>query len=302
MKILMTGATGLIGSELVSKLCALGHELTVISRKKNKIPDKFSAQLNFIEHDLNKAALAAELFNDIEVIIHLAGETIDGYWTKAKKEKVLQSRANTSQNLLQNCPRSVKTIITASAVGYYGDRGDELLTERSSCGQSFLSNVCIEWEKEFQRRLTLNDQRIVILRIGMVLSSQGGALKKLISIFKKNLGAVLGDGQQWVSYISLRDLVSIVIKSVEDENFKGVINATNDHPVTNKEMTRLLAQNLHVMTLPAAPKFVLKVALGEMSDLVLHSTRVKPQRLLDLKYQFIDSDFESILKKEISLS
>lgn len=298
MKILMTGATGLIGSELGFRLVQMGHDLTVVTRNQSQAKNKLRFEAQIIECDLNKTSLSSEVFNGIDAIINLAGESIDGYWTPEKKRKILNSRESSSQNLLVNCPETVKTIITASAQGIYGDRADEELTEESKEGDGFLADVCRAWEKNFRLRISSNQQRIVILRIGMVMSKKGGALKKIESIFRKNLGAVLGSGQQWMSYISLNDLVRIIIMALGDNRYSGVINAVNGEPVTNAVFTKALCRTLNVIQLPSVPKLVLKLLLGEMSHLVLDSLKVKPQKLIELGFQFEDKNLDEVLKRE----
>lgn len=294
MRILMTGATGFIGAPLVQKLTDLGHSVVIVTRNSTKSHQHLKIKADFVDCDLNNSPLAPENFAGIDAIINLAGESVDGRWTKEKKNKILNSRVLSSKNLLKNCPPSVKTIVTASAQGIYGDRGNEELTELSMEGKGFLADVCRAWEAEFKNR----PQRLVILRFGMVLSKRGGALKKLISLFRKNLGAALGSGNQWMSYIGLNDLVRIMIESLINENYKGIINAVNNKPVTNAQFTKALCENLKVWQLPKVPASVLKILLGEMSQLVLSSLKVRPQKLNELGFKFEETDLEMILNAD----
>lgn len=302
MKILMTGATGLIGSELGQKLNEMGHTILVVTRSKNKALENLPFYAEIIEWDLNTTPLKPDYFNDVDVIINLAGDNIDGRWTEKKKKQILDSRTQTAMNLLINCPGTVKTIITASAQGYYGERGSEELNEASPAGTGFLAEVCKQWEAIFtQHQSKYPEQRIVILRLGMVLSKKGGALRKLISIFQRNIGAVLGSGKQWMSYISLTDLTRLIVEAVKNSQYRGVINVSNNAPITNKEFSRALADRLEVVLLPRVPAFFLKLILGEMSELVLTSTKVIPAKLNNLGFKFEDQNIFSLLEHELKL-
>lgn len=295
MKILMTGATGFIGSSLGQRLTGLGHSIVVVTRNIEKARGHHNFKAEFIEWDLNTEPLAPEYFKNIEALVNLAGESVDGRWTKKKKNKILNSRLLSARNLLLNCPISVRTIVTASAQGIYGDRGEEVLTEESVLGSGFLAEVCKLWEAAFSER---PQQRVVILRFGMVLSRKGGALRKLISLFQKNLGAVLGSGQQWISFISLNDLVNVMIAALTRDEFQGVFNVANNNPVTNREFTKALCKSLQVIRLPDVPGFFLRLALGEMSQLVLSSIKMKPEKLNQLGFEFKDNDLEKIFRSD----
>ncbi len=288
MKILMTGATGFIGRRLAQELANSGHSIVMITRNsvKTRLGLKYKAEL--VECDLNTTPLTLESFNGVDAVINLAGETIDGRWTTAKKKKIMDSRVDSARHLLANCPTSVSTIITASAQGIYGDRHDEVLTEESATGNGFLSDVCKAWEVEFKNL----PQRVVILRFGMVLGADGGALKKLIPLFKKNLGAPLGKGNQWISYVSLNDLVRVITSAVSNPAYVGVFNVANNNPVTNAEFTTALCKYLKVWCLPHVPAAILRIMLGEMSELVLSSIRLKPEKLNKLGFKFQDESLE----------
>ena len=289
----MTGATGFIGSQLTVQLLQEGHSLVLVTRDVAAAQRKFGDKPEFIECDLNKNALSTSDFKNVQAVINLAGESIQGRWTAEKKSRIMQSRTNVAQNLLKNIPPSVKTLITVSAQGIYGDRSSEELTEESSPGEGFLAEVCKAWEAQFQNV----PSRLVILRLGMVLAPEGGALKKLLSLFRKNLGAVLGDGRQWMSCISLHDLIRILSAALTDENYVGVINAVNESPVTNDQFTKLLCKKLDVLQLPRVPAFFLKAALGEMSDLVLSSLKVYPRKLNELGFKFADPKVTDIFNR-----
>ncbi|MBY0553545.1 TIGR01777 family oxidoreductase [bacterium] len=302
MKILMTGATGLIGSELGQKLNEMGHSILVVTRSKNKAQENLPFHAEIIEWDLNTTPLKSDYYNGVDVIINLAGDSIDGRWTAKKKKQIFDSRVQTSTNLLINCPNSVKTIITASAQGYYGERGNEELSETSAAGLGFLAEVCKAWEAVYVDHQKKNpEQRLVILRLGVVLSKKGGALRKLISIFQRNLGAVLGCGTQWMSYISLNDLTRVLIEAIKNPQYSGVLNACNNAPVNNREFTKALCEKLRVISLPRVPSFALKIILGEMSELVLGSAKMNPFKLNQLGFKFEDENLISFLEHELKL-
>lgn len=290
MKILMTGATGFIGGRLGQELVNSGHSIVMVTRNSAKTRPGLKYKADLVECDLNTMPLPVESFNGVDAVINLAGETIDGRWTSAKKKKIMDSRVVSARHLLANCPTSVSTIITASAQGIYGDRNDEVLTEESATGNGFLSDVCKAWEAEFKNL----PQRVVILRFGMVLGADGGALKKLIPLFKKNLGAPLGKGNQWISYVSLIDLVAVVSEALINPTYAGVINVANNNPVTNTYFSEALCKKLKVWCLPHVPAAVLRIMLGEMSELVLSSIRLKPEKLNKLGFKFQHESLEKI--------
>ncbi len=290
------GGTGFIGQELGVKLVASGHKLKVVTRKAASAKLVLTYPCEIIECDLNTTSLKAPDFAGVDAIVNLAGETVDGRWSAEKKKLIKQSREQIASHLLLNCPPSVKTIVTASAQGYYGDRGDEAINEDSVKGEGFLADVCEAWEAPFKRNL---NKRVVILRIGLVLSQKGGALKKMIALFKKHLGAELGSGRQWMSFISLNDLTNLFCSCIENSNWNGVVNAVNNKPIQNKDFTILLSKTLGVIRLPAVPQFVLKIILGEMSNLVLSSLKVYSLKSEKNNFKFIDEDLESFLKKEL---
>jgi uncharacterized protein (TIGR01777 family) len=291
MNILLTGGTGFIGSELVLKLLSAGHKLTVVTRNRAAATGKLPSTVSFVEHDLNASPLKETEFENIDAIINLAGESIDRRWTAKNKAAIRNSRILCTQNLLLNCPATVKTLVNASAVGFYGDRGGEELTESSPIGKGFLTDVCEEWEAaahSFKGRL-------VILRFGMVISRKGGALKTISELFNKNLGAPLGDGKQWISYISLEDLLNMILFAIENQNVSGTFNAVNNHPVTNLQFSETLAAELNVLLLPTVPRFALKLLLGEMSELLLNSQKVTSS----FPYQCKDISIAPLLQREL---
>lgn len=297
MKILITGATGLVGKELGKALVDKGHELVVVTRSKKKAFLEVPFKATFIEANLEQAPLSSTKLEGIEAVIHLAGENVGGgRWNAAMKERIYNSRIVGTRHLVQSLPSSVHTFISASATGFYGHRSDESLNESSSAGQGFLSKVCLDWEFEASRAKA----RTVLVRTGLVLAPAGGALDKMILPFKAGVGAILGSGRQWMSWIHIKDLVQIYLSALESEEVRGAINAVSPDPVQNAQFSRVLADELQRGLVPAVPSFVLKTVLGEMSSLVLDSQKVFPEFLLRKKFSFKFADIRAALKDCLS--
>ncbi len=298
MKILITGATGFIGKKLGLLLTEAGHDLVIITRNKTSV-SRLNYKAEVIELDLQTSALTAKDFEGVQAVINLIGESIDGRWTTAKKQNILNSRVISSKNLLENCPASVHTIVTASAQGIYGDTGEKEVSESHTAGTDFLAKVCQQWEAPFNEWAQKNSTRVVVLRFGMVLSRSGGALEKLITLTKNNLGAALGTGQQWISFISLSDLCRVVATAISDNRYSGAFNVVTPNPIRNSEFTQKLCAKLNAHQLPKVPGFVLKLLLGEMAQIVLASNKVKPARLNDLGFEYRHPYLQDILDEEL---
>lgn len=298
-KILITGATGMVGTQLIPALQALGHQVSILSRSQKSIKNA-----KVYLWDVYNQTIDKEAFNGIDTIIHLAGEGIgDKKWTDDRKKQIVNSRVMSGQliyNTIKETNAPIKTFISASAVGFYGTRGDEILSENSESGTGFLSECCIKWEKAADEGLTLGI-RVVKIRIGLILSKEGGALASMEKPIKYFVGAPLGDGKQWMPWIHLDDIVNIFTKAVTDDKMIGAYNASSPKPVTNKLFTKTLAKTLNRPVWPInVPKFVLKTILGEMSILPLMSTNTTAQKLLNTGYLFkyvnIDDALNSIYK------
>lgn len=294
MKILVTGATGLIGRELGRALVQAGHQVVILSRNENNARQHISYACEVIETDLNQGPCLDPLMNSIEAVIHLAGENVgEGRWTEQRKKRIYASRVGLTKNLFVSLGKneSLRVFVSASAIGIYGNRCDELLTEETPRGSGFLADVCAAWENSvLSQKPQFAQTRFVILRTGVVLSpirsSPGGALAKMVQPFRCGVGGALGNGKQWVSWIHLNDLVRIYIKALETPGLEGIVNAVSPEPITNQELTAVLAKTLGKRVGPAVPKFVLKTLLGEMSSLVLDSARVQPTRLEKMGYPY----------------
>jgi hypothetical protein len=285
MNILITGASGLIGSRLIKNLLEKGHKVSVLSRQSSNFKG-----ITAYNWDIEKQLIDLNAFDGIDTIVHLAGAGIaDKRWTKQRKQEIVDSRVKSTQLLyrtIEAIKAPIKTFISASAVGYYGDRDDEMLYEESDSGTGFLADCCKQWEHAVDEGLKFGI-RVVKLRIGMVLSKQGGALSELARPVSFFVGAALGSGKQWMPWIHLTDLVSIFEKAIENPDYSGVFNASTPYPVTNYEFTKLLAKKLFRPVWPInVPEFILKAILGEMSAVILNSNRTSPQKLLDMGFRF----------------
>ncbi len=284
--ILITGSSGLIGRNLSRFLLQKGYTIYHLSRS---IPNKDSLFKTF-KWDVYDGKIDAHCIDGVDAIIHLAGEGIaDKPWSKKRKGLIIKSRTESIRliyDLLKRKDNQVKTIISASAIGYYGDQDNKLLTEDNPPGTNFLANTCIAWEKAVDEGAALGI-RIVKLRTGVVLSLQGGALPQMAKPIKWGIGANLGSGKQWVSWIHLQDVLRMYHFALENLELSGTYNMTAPHPVQNSEFTALLAKQLRKpIWLPGVPVFVLRMILGEKSSLVLDSAKVSSDKIINAGFTF----------------
>lgn len=301
MKILITGATGLIGSKLCLALHEQGHQLVIVTRNARKARHKFSFAAEFIEWNMQQGLYHSPLFAQLDALIHLAGESIAGErWSAQRKKDIRDSRINGSRNLVTSLKQAKRNkpllFIGTSAVGFYGDQGDKLINEETPAGQGFLARLCEEWEHEVQAAADVHI-RVVILRLGIVLAKEGGALAKLLPLFSKNCGARLGDGQQWMSWVHRDDVVAAYIFTLNNPYAEGIFNVTAPQPLKNVAFTKVMAQSLKKHAYLAIPKFVLKFALGEIATTLLFSARVYPYRLQDLGFHFIYDELGAAIRQ-----
>lgn len=288
MRILLTGSSGLVGSALVEYFFSKGHTIQCV--KRNTATDS----TDFWATD----ALNSDTF--FHSVIHLAGENVaQERWTEEKKQHILMSRLEGTKQLINyiaGLQEKPTTFLCASAVGYYGSRGDEILDENSSPGKGFLADVCRQWEKETER-LSLMGVRTVNLRFGMVLSPRGGALHKMIPPFMARLGGVIGSGKQYISWISIRDLTQIVAFLIEKKQINGPVNVVCPTPTTNRGLTKALGKALNRPTPFKIPGFMAHLIFGQMADeMLLSSSRVLPKVLLESGYQYRDLSLDAILR------
>lgn len=297
--ILITGASGLVGSALAATLPAEGHRITRLSRQKSNKPDTVAWDATSADDSELRAFLAA---SPVDIVIHLAGAPVFQLWTAAQKKRIRDSRVLGTQRLaaaLAAAPQKPTLMICASAIGYYGIRGNEVLTEDSRPGAGFLAETCIQWEAATQ---PVRDAgiRVVNLRIGIVLARNGGALKPMLPTFKLGLGAKLGNGQQWMSWIALEDLIRIIQFAMARPDLHGPINCVAPNPITNSDFTATLAKVLRRPAFLSVPEFILHLAPGGMADeTLLSSERVIPDRLAKtgfaFKYRALEQALLSVL-------
>lgn len=294
MKILVSGSTGLVGSALLPSLVTEGHTPTRLVRSFNK-----QATLS-IGWDPSSSALHPAPFEGFGAVIHLAGESIaTGRWTDAKKTRIRDSRVKGTRLLsetLAKLQQRPKVLICASAIGFYGDRGEERLTESSRMGSNFLARLCRDWEAATEPAVQ-GGIRVVHLRFGIILSPKGGALTKMLLPFKLGLGGKIGSGAQVMSWIALDDVVGVILHALKTGSLKGPVNTVAPQPVTNSEFTQTLGKVLHRPTIFPLPALVAKLAFGEMADeLLLSSARVDPTALKTSGYAFNYPELEGALR------
>ncbi len=298
MTYLVTGATGFIGTRLVKYLLARGDAVYYLARKRST---KLPSQASFHPWDLSdKPELNA--LSRIDVIFHLAGEPIAQRWSEKVKKRIYDSRIDGTRRLvgaIRELKHKPYSLISASAVGYYGDRGNEILTETAGPGHDFLAEVCRDWEREALHARELGT-RVVPIRIAAVLGRDGGMLNAILPIFHLGIGGRLGNGNQWVSWIHIDDLVRMLVFAAENPNVTGVLNASSPQPVTNAQFTQALGLALHRPTFLPAPKFALKLAMGEVADFLFNSSRVIPAAAEQAGFRFDYPAIEPALKAAVS--
>jgi uncharacterized protein len=303
MKILIAGATGFIGKKLVKKLDEKGHEIVVLTRNKETARFHIPIHCEIQQWDPDNNPLSTNSLKDIDAVINLSGENIaSSFWTENKKRKLMDSRIISVRRIIQAMEAMNKkpsVFISASAVGFYGNRKNEELQETSSAGEGFLSKVCQSWENEITESKKLGI-RTVIFRLGMVLGHDGGALEKIMPAFKLGLGGKLGDGSQWMSWIHINDFVDMIVYSIENSSINGIINAVSPNPVKNIEFTKTLGRMVKRPTILPVPSIALKVALRDLSDLLLYSQRVSAEKICKSGFKFtyptIENAFEEVNK------
>ncbi len=295
MRILLTGSSGFVGKALSTFLQKNGHEVFRLVRDKTARSDSHSFFWDPKKEEIDPSAL-----QNIGAVINLAGENIfTGRWTKQRKQEILQSRIQATKTLV-SAAKKTKTPpsiwIQASAVGFYGDADQKILGESSPRGQGFLASVCQDWENSLEGLSSL-PIRIVILRLGVILHPSGGMLAKLTALFKWGLGARLGSGNQWMSWIALDDLLSLFLFALNHPDMRGVYNACAPNPITNREFTDILGKALHRPTFLPLPAWLLRLLFGRQKadELFLSSIRITPKKLQELKFSFAQPNIAPLL-------
>lgn len=297
--VLITGASGLIGKPLSELLSAAGHTVVHVGRREN-----LSGKYKCYQWNLDDDYIDPRAFENIDTIIHLAGAGIaDKRWTNTRKTEIIKSRVSSGKLLMEYMnanPGKIKTFIGASAIGYYGTiTNSTIYTEDMPSHNDFLGSVCKQWEETYNS-INETQTRKVIIRIGVVLSNNGGALLKLAKTAKTGLGAALGTGKQHMPWIHIDDLISVFMLAVETHKFNGIYNATSPQHLTNKEVTVEIAHAYGKrVIMPNVPKFILKLLLGEMADMVCEGSRVSCEKLLNSGFTFKYPTLSSALKNLI---
>jgi uncharacterized protein (TIGR01777 family) len=294
MIIAITGSTGLVGNALIAAVTADGHTVRRVVRK----PANRGEQE--IRWDPAAGTIDAAAFQGVDAVVHLAGESVAARrWTPGVKQAILDSRVRGTKLLcdtLASLAVKPSVLVSASAIGYYGDRGDERLDESSLPGTNFLADVCQQWEAATNAARDANI-RVVNLRIGVVLSAKGGALTSMLTPFKLGVGGVLGDGRQYFSWITLDDLVRVIQFALNASALSGPVNGVTPQPVTNREFTKTLGRVVHRPTIFPMPAFAARFAFGEMADeLLLASARVEPRALSAARFEFAYPQLEPALR------
>jgi len=290
-RVLVSGASGLVGQALLERLAQDGRPTTKLVRTAARMDEVL---WNPASGSIERGSLAAR------AVVHLAGENIaDGRWSRSKMKAIRDSRVRGTRLLAESLARletPPEVLVSASAIGFYGDRGEEALTERSPAGTGFLAEVCQEWE-DSTRAAEEAGIRVVHLRIGVVLARQGGALGKMLLPFKLGLGGRIGSGEQFMSWIHLDDLVSVICHAIDDRRLSGPVNASAPFPVTNRVFTRVLGRVLRRPAFAAMPAIAARTLIGRMADdLLLASIRVSPQVLLDSGFVFGEPRLEGAIR------
>jgi uncharacterized protein len=300
MKILITGGTGFVGKQLTSRFIQEGNEVTILTRSL-KESGQLPKEISYLQGDPTQKGPWQEAIPSHDVIINLAGASIFSKWSDEYKKLIRDSRVFTTRNIIEGIPSKFEkriSLFSTSAVGYYGFHGDEELDEESPPGNDFLARLAIEWEAE---ALKAQDKgaRVVITRFGIVLGEKGGALGQMIPLFKKFIGGPIGSGQQWFSWVHIKDLAEAFAFLIKHPEISGPINVCSPNPVKNKDLAKALGRALHRPSFMPAPAFMIKLVLGEFGSVILEGQRVLPRRLLKKGFTFQYPDIDKALQSII---
>ena len=297
MKILITGGTGFVGTQLTSRFIQDGHEVTILSRSAKRSGEA-PRGISYLQGDPTQKGPWQEAIKNHDAVINLAGASIFAKWTEEHKKAIRESRVSTTRNIVEGIPfhpQKQFTLLSTSAVGYYGFCGDEELTEESPPGNDFLARIALEWEGE-ALKATERGARVVITRFGIVMGEKGGALSQMIPLFKKYIGGPIGSGKQWFSWVHIKDLSEAFAFLVKHQEISGPVNVCAPNPVRNKDLAKALGKVLHRPSFMPAPGFMVKLVLGEFGSVILEGQRVIPRRLLDNGFTFQYPDIDKALQ------
>jgi uncharacterized protein (TIGR01777 family) len=295
MKILITGGSGFVGSNLADFLISKGHQVTAIGRSEPQ--HRFDREnYHFVAADTTRKGPWQKELADADAVVNLAGATIFKRWTEKYKKKIYDSRILTTRNVVEALPSGTKlTLCSASGAGYYGSRGDDVLKEDERPGRDFLAGVSMDWEKE-ALRASAKGARVAVLRFGVVLGKNGGAMSKLIPAFKLFVGGPLGDGHQWFPWLHLDDLMAAMVFVFEHPEVSGPLNFCAPNPVRNCELAQTLGEVLSRPSFLPAPAFMIRLAMGEFGDVFLGSQRTVPAKLLNHGFSFQYPDIRGAIE------
>jgi len=299
VKVTVSGATGRVGRQLVAALKARGDDVIALSRDPGKAGERLGVQA--YAWDLKNEAVPEEALAGRDAVVHLAGEDVGQRWSKEVKAEILDSREQGTRNMVHGIfeakPRP-KAFICASASGYYGPRGSEPVDETEPPGSDWLAEVCARWERQAETAKV--GTRTVIVRTGIVLDAEGGALAKMLPPFKAGIGGPIGSGKQYMPWIHLDDLIGIYLAALDHQGFEGAINASAPQPATNKQFAKALGHALSRPAVAPVPGVALKLMYGEMSQIVLNGVRMVPGRAAELGYDFRHPDLDEALRSTLA--
>jgi len=299
MKVTVTGATGRVGSRLVQALKARGDEVTVLSRNPDSASERLGVEA--VAWDPKAGSVPSAAIVGRDAVVHLAGEDVGQRWTDKTRAEIIDSREQSTRNLVHSIfdtkPRP-GALICASASGYYGARGDDIVTENDPPGRDWLADVCVRWEA--QADTAKLGTRVVKVRTGIVLDAEGGALAKMLPPFKAGVGGPIGGGKQYMPWIHRDDIVGLYLAAIDNAEFDGPINGSAPEPVTNKQFSKALGQALHRPAAAPVPGFTIKLMYGAMSQIVLTGVRMVPGRSAELGYEFQHPDLDEALRDTLA--
>ncbi len=301
MKVVVTGATGFVGQVIVKQLLAAGDEVIVLTRNVAKAAISLGSTCRYYQWDDMESLPPAEALEGADGVINLMGESISKRWDENQKKKIYNSRISGTRKIVEAFEKlnhKPKVFVSTSAIGIYGNRGAEELNESSNVADDFLAKVCKDWENEANKARN-HGARVAIIRVGIVIGKNGGALAQMLPIFKLGGGGPLGSGKQYMSWIHIEDLASMYIEALKNNEIKGVLNGTSPYPVTNAEFTKVLGKVLRRPAFLPAPSFAIKIAFGEMSQILLEGQKVLPVKFKEAKFRFRVPTLEMAIKESL---
>jgi uncharacterized protein len=306
MRVTVTGATGLIGPHVVGALQQRGAQVSVLTRNAESARERLAeaglAPVEAVDWDLLSEPAPAQALEGRDAVVHLAGENVAQRWSASAKRAIRESRVTGTRNLLAGlgaAEHAPGTLVSSSAIGYYGARGEEPLDEDAPPGTDFLAEICVEWEREAAKAAELG-MRVVYVRTGVVLDKNGGALEKMLPPFRLGVGGPVAGGRQFISWIHRDDVVGMIVAALEDERWSGAVNATGPEPVNNRDFSRALGRALKRPALLPVPGVALQLLYGEMAEIVTEGARVVPAKPLVLGYEFLHPQLDEALSSALS--